>query len=395
MTIKPPLSRHRRLANVAVAAAVATLVAIGSLSAKPPAGKGGGGNDPPPQIPAAPGTIYFWYDGQPMAMDGNGGNKRPASDADITRGPGTSNRTYPIGTSNGGRWSLYAKDNGQYDGIRQLDGTITRTVVWHRDLYVSRPDGQGEPPEVRLTNSYGVTRVTGLATWSKDDSFVSFEGRTVETFAHDWGDGEIGIILDRSTARQVVVRLPVGGVDLEDWAAVGGQWPAFTPEDDEWEVVVEAERNPNIDPVFNHTWLPDERIVYRSNNPADSSVDLYVGDPTTGVTETLRDAAVGDGIDQIRWLPLSERIAYTFNDQVWTVAADGSGDEMVLGEGTHELSKWSPDGVNFVYDVINPAKGRFKYDYEVVRFTLDGGAIHDLTSDLDVRVRKGVAYWGE
>lgn len=92
-----------------------------------------------------------------------------------------------------------------------------------------------------------------------------------------------------------------------------------------------------FDDFFSPEWLPDGRLLLASDG-------IYVTE-VEGTPEKIDDGTLASGTYGLDVDPSGKRIAFEWNQQIWTIALDGSGlTELASGPTIYRFPTWSPDG---------------------------------------------------
>jgi Tol biopolymer transport system component len=113
---------------------------------------------------------------------------------------------------------------------------------------------------------------------------------------------------------------------------------------------------------FEPVWSPDgSKIAFRKNAPGSGSPDIWVmnadGSGQTNLTPLVPSfggcpptPGNGEGGDAPTWSPDGARIAYSGEQEIWVMNADGSGKTDITCTTEAEIQPaWSPDGTKIAY----------------------------------------------
>jgi Tol biopolymer transport system component len=117
----------------------------------------------------------------------------------------------------------------------------------------------------------------------------------------------------------------------------------------------------------------------RSTGPSDPRPHIVVLDAGCRVRQLTTDRSPVHNLGDVSWSPDGSRLAFTANDDVWTMDADGSNQrELVGGIGSIERGPtWSPDGRRLAfYRIDDGGSGIWTVDP-------DGGSARRLTTEDD------------
>lgn len=365
------LKNSRQTALILAAVLTAGLLSGGFLLAakggKPP-------KDDPPPLPET--TIYFtpfanFVDSAHAAMNTDGSGKVEVMPDGFRGVP-----SHLVYGADGHRWWLTIEEVG--DGQ-----TYPGTATPRREAYASRPvilgDGTLDRDRFQLTNTFDPNRIVAPSRtprWSNDggDSFVSFEA-TVEDEMGEFVSRLVRVpfVIDAGGNPTVVeehVVFDIPGCCAFDWSPDGEQ------------VVTQIG-------VFNDGIRTDLLFVF--NVTLGTSLQLF---PDDAFTPTWQPDPDDTGIT---------RIAFESGDDIWTINPDGTGATLVhqspgFPKGVFRSPSWSPDGEHLLFQFIHKTDRRkgttspFGSNSDVVRAPAQGGAVVDLTKDLDIGGHAPVAW---
>ena len=337
-------------------AASLVLIALTGLSfVAPAAAQKGGGTTPPAP---APGTIYFnrTDDGRwSMKGDGTGQARSVAGE--------------PSYQSHGGsRWFLRHRFIG-YDwrGV-DADGNDIVWPIW--DLYAADEDGV----EVWLMTNPADIGDSRNATWSRDDSFVSFSAPAVVEGQPTGGVFVVNI--DWSSGEPVAARPLL--VQQIDFPASYFDYPWWHLDFMWWDV------------IYGHDWSPaGDQLAYLGHD-AQGARRLFV---STFSDEGVEVRQVpfnqnGNVFTKPVWSPDGTRLAAKGLDGIWTLLPDGTGAVRLTQTAVTSKERreqyaptWSPDGAYVAYTEERMQGSKPTYSYDVLRIPSGGGTPANLTRD--------------
>ncbi len=318
----------------------------GSAWAQPP-GKGGGGGGGGSANNGG-GVIYFTYSatstgGQLYQMndDGSGVTALPIPTSQL------GSPSYQLHA--GYRWFLIESmylDNDYYTVIVNVDGDV-----------------------VPLFSNSGEISVTGGRQWTKDDRYVSFPGRRIDS---DQTSPTFGQWIDFGL---YMVEIQYDNLDGYPLGTLGQ--PAFVLPSDA--VYYNTQSEPRSDIRF-HSWADDGlRFVYSRYVHTDR---LSVGDLLTQQTTDIGvDPAAWYG-GRVAWAPGAERVMCNYvksKSMVITMNINGSGlTEIASSTSTVTVyaGDWSPTGSHLVYK----HQDGWGKDSRIIRATNTGGSKTRITS---------------
>lgn len=229
-------------------------------------------------------------------------------------------------------------------------------------------------------------------------------------------NGRIAFVSDRIDFNTEIFTAEADGSDVRQITSGGhyvydpvwspdGTKIAFTKNDGEsgtdvWVMNADGsdQRNVSQDPVGAHepAWSPDgSKIAFatgRNARPGTGQGDVYVmdADGSNQRRLTVNDAANYEPA----WSPDGTKITFTsnrhpqyprqFENEIWVINADGTGEQRLTFDGQNYESSWSPDGSRIAFisnrDYSTEEDQTRVFHYEIYTMNPDGSDQHPVTS---------------
>ncbi len=120
-------------------------------------------------------------------------------------------------------------------------------------------------------------------------------------------------------------------------------------------------------PAEHPSWSPDgRRIVFHSIDPETFTSTIFIVRDDGSRLREVRKGGVNPA-----WSPVGNKIALSFQNNIWIVNTDGSNPTFLTLEGYNDFPSWSPDGKKIVYCA----------DGELAMVDIKSGIIEEILKD--------------
>jgi len=323
-------------------AALLGALAIGSAYGTPGGGNGGGGGGAGGGGGSDPERIHFRMNSggawQVWTMHTDGTSKS-ATGLTVSGVSGTPSH----GLHAGHRWYL---DSRAIPGDFYPGGTLQR-----REYFAVRDDGA---VEAQLTTQADLMH-SGRPRWSPDDGTLSWTARR-------WVNGVAGTMDVYTASLTYASSGDVTGLAAQPSA------PTVSMGTD----------------VGSHDWSPHASHMVLTEVYHGTTTALWIADLSTGGVTSIGSTS---NPSAAVWSPDGSKIAFAENQDLCTIAPDGSGKKTIVSHKldldlTHGDPEWSPDSANLVYRRTKPL---FQGRSDIWRAKADGKAATNLTGDIDTQ----------